>query len=142
MKWSYGMQMRFFHFCILLSISFKNQKSNNNSKIWPITSRMYASEKTGSLLAVIDGADASKKPDTRLVNDSELSSPNNSPATSSKIVQASSMTAAVAFCIVVDGAIPFPCTHGRLPISRFPPIIRLPAAQWGSLEKKNFKNLA
>ena len=105
------MPMRFFHFCLLLSIRFKNQKSKKNFKTPSITSRMYALEKTGSLLTAIDGAHASKKQDTRLVNDSELSSPNNSTAPSSKIVQASSMTAPVAFCTVVDGAISFPCTQ-------------------------------
>ena len=72
---------------------------------------MYASEKTGSMLAVLDDAYASKKQGTRVANDSELSSPNNSTEPSSKTVHASSMTALLAYCTVVDGAIPFPCTH-------------------------------
>ena len=138
MKWSYGMPMRFFHFCLLLSIRFKNQKSKKNVETRPPQAECMHRKRRGVCSRSSTVCMHKKKPGTRVVNDSELSSPNNSTAPLSKTVQASSMTAPVAFCTVVDGAIPLPCTqretsnftlHADHPTSRFPLIIRLPAGQ-------------
>ena len=94
----------------ILRKSFKNQKSKKNCITYPLQAQCMHRKRRG---AACSGSSTMrmhrKKQGTRVVNDSELSSPNNSTELSSKTVQASSMTAPLAVCTVVAGAITFPC---------------------------------
>ena len=139
MKWSYGMPMRFFQFCLLLSIRFKNQKSKKKVKTRPPQAESMHRKRRG----VCSRSSTARKHRKKQARASSMTVSLARRITAQRHCQKQCRHRQWQHRLLSAPSLtmrfPFRAPNGRLRTSRFPPIFPLPAdhptSRWSAVSQ-------